>query len=108
MRDRAALGGRHKALSQDATAATIHLLACGAGFIAGLFFFFTIGQAFSGLGFASFTGEPFSALTDPVRDALRPSRAAHGMARAALAGGDAGVPGDDAVPAGLSTSHLVL
>ena len=50
--------------------ATIHLLACGAGFAAGLFFFFTIGQAFSGLGFASFTGEPFSALTDPVRETL--------------------------------------
>ena len=50
--------------------ATIHLLACSAGFVAGLFFFFTIGQAFSGLGFAKFTGEPFSALTDPAQETL--------------------------------------
>ena len=74
---------------------TIHLLACGAGFAAGLFFFFTIGQAFSGLGFASFTGEPFSALTDPAREALLVLPAqlmAWHLPR--LAGGDAGVPAD--------------
>jgi hypothetical protein len=46
---------------------TIYLLACGAGFVAGLFLFFTIGRTMTGLGFGSFTGEPFTYLTDPGR-----------------------------------------
>jgi hypothetical protein len=50
--------------------ATIYLLACGAGFVSGLFVFFTIGRTFTGLGFASFTGEPFTYLTDPARENL--------------------------------------
>ena len=49
---------------------SVYLLACVAGFVAGLLVFFRIGGAYDGLGFASFTGEPFTYLTDPPREGL--------------------------------------